>query len=121
METLDYQELQLELEEKAKGLRKRLNAIHRDRTRVQGALSADWEEQAQELENEEVLTDLDEHGRQELELIEAALVRLDAGTYGVCIECEEAINPMRLKALPFAALCISCARAQEEAQAQQPH
>lgn len=117
METLNYQELQLELEEKAKGLRKRLSAIHRDRSRAQGALSADWEEQAQELENEEVLTDLDEHGRQELELIEAALMRLDAGTYGVCVECEDPISPMRLKALPFAAHCIDCARAQEQSQA----
>lgn len=118
MGTLDYQELQRELEERAKGLRKRLSAIHRDRTRVQGALSPDWEEQAQELENEEVLTDLDEHGHQELKLINAALARLDAGTYGVCTECEEPISAMRLKALPFAALCIECARKQEQAQAQ---
>lgn len=113
MESIDTQEIQQQLEAQAKVLRRRLGAIHRDRTRVQGALDADWQEQAQELENDEVLTDLDEHGRQELELIDLALQRIQDGTYGVCVECEETINPQRLKALPFAVLCIQCAREHE--------
>lgn len=38
--------------------------------------------------------------------IERALVRLDAGTYGICERCGKAIAPARLEALPFVTLCI---------------
>lgn len=40
--------------------------------------------------------------------IEAALGRLDAGTYGVCERCEQPIAPARLDALPHAPLCAPC-------------
>lgn len=43
-----------------------------------------------------------------LEQVEAALVRLDAGTYGTCTTCGRPIAPDRLEALPWAALCIDC-------------
>lgn len=44
----------------------------------------------------------------ELELVEAALERLDAGTFGTCLRCGNAIAPARLEALPWAAYCITC-------------
>lgn len=75
-------------------------------------LSADSEEQAQELENEEVIEGLDETYIEQLGKIEAALTRIDKGTYGICVECEEPIAPARLKAVPFASHCIECANAQ---------
>lgn len=37
-----------------------------------------------------------------------AIARVDAGEYGVCIDCEEAIAPRRLTALPWAKRCIRC-------------
>lgn len=40
--------------------------------------------------------------------VQMALQRIDAGTFGICIECEEEISPKRLAALPWAALCIVC-------------
>jgi DnaK suppressor protein len=40
--------------------------------------------------------------------IDRALEKLDAGTYGVCEKCNENIPKERLKALPFAALCVKC-------------
>lgn len=40
--------------------------------------------------------------------IEQALVRLDAGRYGTCFECEEDIPEPRLRALPFAVRCQAC-------------
>ena len=48
--------------------------------------------------------------------IDAALVRLDAGKYGFCFECEDAIAARRLRALPFAVRCQSCEEAREQAQ-----
>ena len=43
----------------------------------------------------------------------AALRRIEEGAYGVCAECEEAISPARLAALPWAALCIRCQQAMD--------
>ena len=40
--------------------------------------------------------------------IERALRRLEAGTYGVCGECDEDISEKRLRAIPFAVRCQSC-------------
>ena len=40
--------------------------------------------------------------------IEQALVRLDAGRYGTCFECDDDIPEPRLRALPFAVRCQSC-------------
>lgn len=54
---------------------------------------------------------LRDHNRQHLDAIDAALARLDAGTYGACTSCHQPIVPGRLEALPWAALCIDCQRA----------
>jgi DnaK suppressor protein len=40
--------------------------------------------------------------------VNAALVRIEHGTYGVCAECEEPISAKRLDALPWARYCVSC-------------
>lgn len=45
-----------------------------------------------------------------LESVVRALRRLDAGTYGMCCSCDEAIEPARLAALPEAAECVDCVR-----------
>jgi DnaK suppressor protein len=44
----------------------------------------------------------------ELELVEAALARLDDGTFGRCLRCGQDIPAGRLEALPWAAYCIAC-------------
>ena len=40
--------------------------------------------------------------------IRSAIERLKNGSYGVCLRCEEHIAPKRLRALPWAELCIHC-------------
>jgi DnaK suppressor protein len=40
--------------------------------------------------------------------IRSAIERVNDGSYGVCLECEEDIAPKRLKAIPWAELCIQC-------------
>ncbi|HZV04772.1 MAG TPA: TraR/DksA family transcriptional regulator [Gemmataceae bacterium] len=40
--------------------------------------------------------------------LRAALGRLAEGTYGVCIDCEEAIAPKRLAAVPWTSRCLAC-------------
>ena len=43
--------------------------------------------------------------------VERAIAKLADGTYGLCDHCGEAISPERLEAIPWAPLCIRCARA----------
>ena len=45
----------------------------------------------------------------ELQRLEAALQRIDAGTFGICTRCEEDVGMRRLEANPTAVLCIDCA------------
>ncbi|HIQ21467.1 MAG TPA: TraR/DksA family transcriptional regulator [Planctomycetes bacterium] len=44
-----------------------------------------------------------------LEQIEAALERIEEGTYGQCEECGERIPKKRLDAIPYATMCVKCA------------
>ncbi|MGF6824602.1 DnaK suppressor protein [Microbacterium sp. ZKA21] len=55
------------------------------------------------------LTGLADAAQAELRQIEDALVRVDAGTYGVCASCGRGIPSGRLQARPFAELCVPCA------------
>ena len=46
--------------------------------------------------------------------IDDALKRLDDGSYGVCQQCNQPIAMSRLKAVPYASLCIACQRSKEQ-------
>ncbi len=61
-----------------------------------------------ELGDRELDIGLEQSERQHLEEVEAALQRLDAGTYGICVECGQPIGPERLEALPWTTHCIRC-------------
>jgi DnaK suppressor protein len=66
--------------------------------------SADAEAQVESgLDDAEVARD-----QAELNAISEALNRLDAGRYGLCKDCDEAIDPRRLAAEPFAVRCTGC-------------
>ncbi len=95
------------------GLLNRIGKISADRTQEEGPLSADFAEQAVELENEEVLSALDVSSRREVEQINAALERIEASVYGECVECGNKIPTKRLEAIPYAVLCVECAESHE--------
>jgi RNA polymerase-binding transcription factor DksA len=50
-----------------------------------------------------------------LQEIEEANVRLTRGTYGVCEDCDEPVDPERLELVPEARRCAPCQEAHEEA------
>jgi DnaK suppressor protein len=56
---------------------------------------------------------LGENAGQHLAEIDAALKRIDEGTYGKCVQGGEDIGLERLEAMPWASLCIDHARARE--------
>jgi DnaK suppressor protein len=80
-------------------------------------LDDDFGEQAVDREDDEVLDGVEAAALAEIELIEEALARLDAGTYGLCTACGDEIAPKRLEALPACRLCITCADKADRAKA----
>jgi RNA polymerase-binding transcription factor DksA len=73
--------------------------------------SSDVSEHAAEIEDEEVMQSVGQAGLAELKAIDAALVRLEKGTYGICVRCDGPISEARLNAVPHAALCEECIHA----------
>jgi RNA polymerase-binding protein DksA len=53
---------------------------------------------------------LGEHSQTVIKEIDAALARIEDGTYGTCTNCGKEISVGRLEAYPWASLCIDCAR-----------
>ncbi|HZW59160.1 MAG TPA: TraR/DksA C4-type zinc finger protein [Woeseiaceae bacterium] len=107
----DRRALRLELLEKRDALETRLARIRANLTR---RLDADSKERAKELEDSEVVNALGIEAIEELQLIRTTLNRLDEGEYGICRHCGNAIGEQRLKAWPYAAECIDCARENEK-------
>ncbi len=87
---------------------RRLRAIQSDRRRQSDPISHDSEDRATQRENDETLDALDERGRAQVAAIDAALARIEAGTYGECAACHEPISHARLRAEPAATRCIGC-------------
>ena len=56
---------------------------------------------------------LEENSEHVLAEIDAALKRIEEGTYGTCTNCDRPIPVERLEALPWATLCIDCQRDRE--------
>jgi len=64
--------------------------------RIQHASDRDW-----------AMSNLERNSNR-LREVRAALDRLDASTFGICVDCGDNINPKRLAAIPWASSCIVC-------------
>jgi RNA polymerase-binding protein DksA len=95
-----------ELKTRLSELTGRLAEIESD---LRKPLSADSEERATDLENQDALEGIKNSEIREVHQIQGALRRIAEGTYGVCVQCGADIDPKRLEALPIATRCISCA------------
>lgn len=71
--------------------------------------TADLNDQAIDLEDDEVLEGLGHVAQKEIGLLKLALGRIKDGSYGICKKCEDPISPERLDAVPYAPLCKTCA------------
>jgi DnaK suppressor protein len=57
---------------------------------------------------------LSEADRKALLLIEQALLRLEHGTYGICVHCQGVVQEKRLEAVPWARHCLECQEMQDK-------
>lgn len=77
----------------------------------------EMEERAQEERTASILVSLNAHDDRAIAEIDAALARVEDGTYGECEECENPIPIARLRAIPTARRCVECQAAEERHQA----
>jgi DnaK suppressor protein len=106
-----------ELDEEAAGLRGDIARVNADiAERLTDAVSDAGDDPAdvgaKAFEREQELA-LSENARGLLDQTERALERIDAGTYGVCESCGQAIGKARLLAFPRATLCVPCKQREE--------
>jgi DnaK suppressor protein len=104
-------DIEKRLNEKRAELLERIAAVERD---FNAGRSIDSEEQAAELENEEVLIGLQQEAQKELQNVEEALLKLQNGRYDVCSSCGGGISQDRLVALPYVIDCINCANQEKK-------
>lgn len=65
-------------------------------------------DQATQSLDKEILFELSDNERKILRDVDAALRKMDKGTYGYCEHCKKAIEKKRIKALPSARYCMTC-------------
>jgi DnaK suppressor protein len=75
----------------------------------------DAADQASQSIEKEIMFELSDVERTTLDQIEAALRKIDKGSYGLCESCQKPIAKPRLDALPFARYCITCQSSSEKA------
>ena len=51
---------------------------------------------------------------EEYKMIEKALEMVDAGTYGMCVDCQQVISEKRLQSYPNATRCLPCQETEED-------
>lgn len=91
-------------------LQSEIDAALRDAAQVSDALGHHGDTGDASVADDQATSDFADARRdlQELHACEAALVRLDAGIFGQCTDCSQAIEPLRLQAQPAVARCLYC-------------
>lgn len=83
------------------------------RSLVKSVESGDEADVASDAVDRTLLDSLGAQDAQRLRLIDSALERIRLNKYGICVSCGKEIPEARLKALPYALMCINCASAEE--------
>jgi RNA polymerase-binding transcription factor DksA len=116
--TLDLEQIRDELESERDRLRGAIEAVNHKGSLMDetGDLSIGTDDHIADTASETYMRELDggleENAEHLLEKIEGALLRIEDGTYGTCAICGRTIEEERLRAVPYATLCLDDARAQ---------
>jgi DnaK suppressor protein len=78
-----------------------------------GGVGNHMADDANETFEQEAMLTLEQSIRRKLDQVNAALRKIEDGTYGICNNCGKAINPARLEARPSSLLCIDCQQLQD--------
>lgn len=104
-----------ELEKYRKLLQEKKTALSAEIAKTRSAEEETTEESTQDIADKavssytrEFLYSLTDGERHTLLRIDDALLRIDAGTYGFCVNCNSAMTEKRLNAVPWAPYCLDC-------------
>jgi len=89
-------------------LERRRGRVELDLARSHEPLLADFADQAIQRQNDAALQAIATAADEEMAAIDIALQQLASGHYGICIRCQQAIEPARLQAVPYAVTCALC-------------
>src|ERR1044071_1837385 len=78
-----------------------------------GSKSGDWIDQSSQESDLHVRLALKQTDSKLLRAIEEAIHRLDQGSYGICMDCENEIPSPRLDAVPWTRVCVNCKEKQK--------
>src|SRR5262245_46353932 len=108
-----YREILLSLRERARGEVNHVVQAIQEEVNVNANVSAAPVHMA-DIAGEAVDADVEvlQTERTILDEINAAIARIGEGTFGECTQCGRTITEERLKAIPYAATCVECARLQ---------
>jgi DnaK suppressor protein len=104
---IDFQHYKTLMSDRLQELGVRLHEID---TELSVPKPTDWEEQAVDIEDDEVLEGLGLAVQKETALLQQALARIKNKTYGTCLKCGDPISQDRLNAVPYAMLCKTCVK-----------
>jgi DnaK suppressor protein len=79
-----------------------------------GAKSGDWIDQSSQENDLYVRLALKQTDHKLYRAIEDAIHRIDQGTFGICMDCENEIAAARLEAVPWTRVCIDCKSKQDQ-------
>jgi DnaK suppressor protein len=122
MSALDVDHFRKLLLERREAVSAALDNLHKENARsledatgelVSGSADQHMADTATETVEREIGNTLEEHDERLIEAIDAALLRIEKGTYGKCVNCGAQIPEERLEAMPWATLCIECKRKEE--------
>jgi len=85
-----------------------LEGAIRNRDAIVIEINPDSIDQISHTTERELAVDKLERASSQLRAVRAALDRMDDGSYGICVDCEEKISKPRLAAVPWTRSCISC-------------
>ena len=119
--TTSFEQLRSRLESEQKRLLGELEQLQADlppiEVRRDGSPFGKREEEATESFELEKRLALEKQIRDQLAGVEHTLHKLEKGTYGLCDNCGQPIDPARLEALPQASLCMNCKAKNEKGRA----
>ena len=121
MTTIDVESFKTRLQEERDRTRKAIAYLHEENRgttedearELSGGSDNHLADIATHTYDRELDSTLEESEEVHLSHVEAALKRIDAGTYGICENCGRPIQPERLEAMPWVTLCIDCKRLAE--------
>lgn len=100
--------------EKKSEMNHRVSEFYSDSMEIDTGIVQDVGDRAESSYTKEFLLSLSDTEREEVLMVEEALRRIEACTYGICQMCGQAIVKKRLDVVPWAPYCLNCQKKTEE-------